>query len=85
MFIQDFDFNNLNKSRDTPGSEVSSFENANCSCSGFFKNTRIIKAFNDIKYNINENTVIVVHKLRVIDRTLSWFFKRSKPGGGRGL
>jgi hypothetical protein len=43
------------------------------------------KMFNKIKNNINKSTKYATHKIKIVDRTLSWFFKRSKPGGGRGL
>lgn len=43
------------------------------------------RIFNKIKNNINNKTKYASHKIKIFDRTLSWFFKGSKPGGGRGL
>lgn len=68
-----------------PQSGASSCKSDNTSCLGLFPKKAIIKVFNSLKNNINNNTELVTHKLKVVDRTLSWFFKRSKPGGGRGL
>jgi uncharacterized protein (UPF0333 family) len=45
----------------------------------FISNISTIK--NSIKYTSKN----AVHKIKVFERTLSWFFKGSKPGGGRGL
>jgi len=59
-----------------------SHSNFNC----FTIKTLNIKAtVQDIKYSLKHTTDIVVHKFKVMDRTLVWFFKGSKPGGGRGL
>jgi hypothetical protein len=43
------------------------------------------KVYNKLKNNINNKAKLVANKIKVFDRTLSWFFKGSKPGGGRGL
>jgi hypothetical protein len=41
--------------------------------------------FNKLKENIQIKSKIVSRNLTRLDRTVSWFFKGSKPGGGRGL
>ena len=43
------------------------------------------KIFNKFKYNINNKAKYAAHKVNKLDKTLSWFFKGSKPEGGRGL
>jgi hypothetical protein len=64
----------------------SSHVNDNYSCWGLFPNKSLIKAsFKELKNNFNSNTELIKHKLKVVDRTFSWFFKKGKPGGGRGL
>ena len=42
-------------------------------------------SFDRFKNNIKSYSDRTIHKIKLFDRTLSWFFKRSKPGGGRGL
>jgi hypothetical protein len=39
------------------------------------------KLYLELKYK----TKLIEHKIKLFDRTLSWFFKGSRPGGGRGL
>lgn len=41
--------------------------------------------FNKLKDKINNKAKYAAHKIKVFDRALSWFFKGSRPGGGRGL
>jgi hypothetical protein len=41
--------------------------------------------FNKIKNNINNKAKYARHKIKKVDRTLSWLFRGGKPGGGRGL
>lgn len=43
------------------------------------------KTFNKLKNNINNKAKYAAHKIKIFDRTLSWFFRGSRPGGGRGL
>jgi hypothetical protein len=43
------------------------------------------KTFNKLKDKINNKAKYAVHKIKVFDRALSWFFRGSRPGGGRGL
>jgi len=66
-------------------SERPSFETSYHFSGCYPKNKGIIEVFNRIKDNINKNGKLITHKFKVIDRTLSWFFKRGRPGGGRGL
>jgi hypothetical protein len=35
--------------------------------------------------DVEKQTRFIVHKIKLYNRTLSWFLKGSKPGGGRGL
>jgi hypothetical protein len=68
------------------------------SCSNFLgKNDGSSKVFKDLKHDIKvlkdvkvfkdikNNSKLAIHKLKVIKRTFAWFFKGSRPGGGRGL
>lgn len=41
--------------------------------------------FSNFKSDIKTNINVTKHNFKVFDRTFSWFFKGSKPGGGRGL
>lgn len=41
--------------------------------------------FKDINTDIEKQTKFILYKIKLYNRTLSWFFKGSKPGGGRGL
>jgi hypothetical protein len=56
--------------------------NKNSNSPIFLKNIIIIK---QIKTDIEKQTKFIIHKIKLYNRTLSWFFKGSKPGGGRGL
>ncbi len=41
--------------------------------------------FKQFKNDVEKQARFIVHKIKLYNRTLSWFFKGSKPGGGRGL
>lgn len=43
------------------------------------------KIFGEIKKQFKSDVQNNSHKLNVAKRTFSWFFRGSKPGGGRGL
>lgn len=63
---------------------------SSCSCrssnnSNVANTIKLLKVFKDCKNNIKDKTRLVIFKLKKIDRKLSWFFKSSRPGGGRGL
>jgi hypothetical protein len=57
------------------------------SCSNFFGNYKeaSTKVLNNIKHEIKDNSKLAIHKFKVYKRTFAWFFKGSRPGGGRGL
>jgi hypothetical protein len=64
-----------------------SFNSEDVHCFNFINKYKEVSSiwFNKLKNNLNNNAKHAAHKIKVLDRTLSWFFKGSKPGGGRGL
>jgi hypothetical protein len=41
--------------------------------------------YSELKEQFKSELGSTSHKLSVAKRTVSWFFRGSKPGGGRGL
>lgn len=88
---EDIPIRSLNESDNTTYSDrssySSSFSSTDANCFNFIDKYKYAssKIFNKIKNNLNNTTKYTVQKIKVFDRTLSWFFKGSRPGGGRGL
>lgn len=98
LLVETFQYENLDLKHDHPPKIIkfllsrnnaaeslrhhSSFSDFNCFS---HKSFNIPSALHDFKINLKNTTDIVTHKFKVFDRTFSWFFKGSRPGGGRGL
>ena len=79
---------------------ISSSSSSSCSCScscsclsedinhvnllGKYKKTTS-RLYHKYKDKINNKTKSVAHKIKKFEKTITWFFKGSNPGGGRGL
>jgi len=79
--------NTSHSDRSSSFSYSSSLSSADANCFNFIDKYKYAssKMLNKIKNNLDNTTKYTVQKIKLFDKTLSWFFKRSRPGGGRGL
>jgi len=83
----DRSFETEDKGLPRPSFSSLDYSEVHSSTSNIINNNNIIKSniLTQLKTRIKDRTRFFVLKIKLYNRTLSYFFKGSRPGGGRGL